>query len=128
MLRRTERVPPEIVNRCCCVRSAFTERNAVAANRLTESRMTAPRARLIQARVWRGRWATCAVRRSKAARRGARIWCMGLPLVGFFDFDDHPVGEQGEGDERQVEDDAGELHHALGDAVEMRQEAQGRDR
>src|SRR5262245_39591242 len=106
MLRRTERVPSEIVNSRCCVRSAFTERNAVAANRLTESRMTAPRPSPIQASVWRGRWATYAVRRSKVVRRLARSCCMGAASVSFFHFDDHPVGEQGEGDERQVEDNA----------------------
>ena len=78
MLRSTERVPLEIVNRLCSVTSALTPRNAEAANRLTDSRMTSARPRLIQASVWRGSRAAHAV--SRSCSEGA-LWGVGSVLL-----------------------------------------------
>jgi hypothetical protein len=62
------RVPAEIVNSRCCVRSALALRGALAANRLTLSNRISARAMLLQASVCRGRRAH-ATTQSQPVRR-----------------------------------------------------------
>src|SRR5262245_18190033 len=110
MERSMLRAPLEIVNNRCCVRSALALRNALLANRLTlKSRMKA-RPTLVQASVWRGSRAQRVTSQSAAGwntwRSLSRVLCTGCPpSVGFLQLDEDAVGEQGKGDQRQVEDE-----------------------
>src|SRR5215831_15076980 len=124
MERNMLRVPLEIVNSRCCVRSALALRSALLANRLTLRSRTKARPTLAQASVWRGRRAQCATSQSIAGwnslRSLSRMLCTdGPPSVGFFQLDEDAIGEQGKGNERDVEHERREIEHALGDAIEV---------
>src|SRR5689334_9745839 len=104
------RVPLEIVNSRCCVRSALALRNPLLANRLTLSSRMSARPTLVQASVCRGSRAQCATNQSVAGRNRwrnlSRILCTDCPFsVGFLQLDEDAIGKQGKGDERNVEDD-----------------------
>src|SRR5262249_57502781 len=118
MERSMLRVPLEIVNRRCCVRSALALRNALLAKRLTlRSRMKA-RPTLVQASVWRGSRAQRVTSQSTAGRNNwrslSRVLCTGgPPSVGFLQLDEDAVGKQGKGDDRQIQDDRCQIQHTL---------------
>src|SRR6476659_10091214 len=125
------RVPAEIVNSRCCVRSAFALRSALAANRLTLRSKISARAMLLHASVCRGRRAHHATTPSQPVRTnwGARSRMPPTrtpPSIGSFQLDEDAIAEQGEDDERYVENEPRDLEHTLADAVEVRQEAQRR--
>src|SRR5436190_21745035 len=117
--RSMARVPAEIVNSRCWVRSALALRSALPANRLTASSKMRARPMLAQASVWRGSRAHCATSQSEAGRRNSRtlsrmVCTRNPPSVGLLQLDEDAVGEQGEGDQGHVESHRREIEHALG--------------
>src|SRR4029450_11309956 len=110
MERSMLRVPLEIVNSRCAGRSALALGKALLANRLTLKSRIKARPTLVQASVCRGSRAQSATSQSAAGRNSwrslSRVLCTGCPpSVGFLQLDEDAVGEQGEGDERNVEDE-----------------------
>src|SRR5688572_21684903 len=121
------RVPSEMVNRRSLVRSKRASRIAFDAMRLTDSSVTAASTTPPTASVRRlnrlavaTAWSTAPVAFFLASAIGNTS--SRLALV-----DDDLVHEQCEGDQGQVEHDGGQIEDALGDALEVREEAERRD-
>ena len=125
MARSALRVPSEIVKRWSLVRSSLASRSALEAIRLTARRMIAPSAIAAQASMT----PVDAGDGSRRAIEGARLLCTGLrhdelTLGGLALVDDDLVGEQGEQDQRDVEDEGRQIENAARDVLEVRQEAE----
>src|SRR5512145_3519140 len=120
------RVPSEMVKRRSLVRSNLASRSALDAIRLTDNSMMAASATPPQASVRRLNPPAADAARSTTPLRVVSAMMM-RPSGGLALIDDDLVGEQGKDDQRHVEDDGGQVEDALGDALEMREEAQRGD-